>query len=203
MPTLSPERTIIVNGAIQKPEFDQAKYDRAHNALFDHMYEISDDPSGSDPTDYLSQADVEELRSSLATAKASPDWKNASLLDMQKIWVPGFEDAWKGPLTTAKVGLTKFLWFRKKGEPHWGIIFGHLSIEPSQAVAVRDDGLLVSKRGTELQKSKGVGWGRLPDPEKMMPVLAPGKMHGVNYSNVYSAPLRTVMKNRLHGEHAR
>jgi hypothetical protein len=193
------------NKAIKYREHDTPEHLAAIDELAKHMYEISDDPSGSDPIEYLSPKDMEICERFVVEAK-NAHWPNASLLDFRlyrdtpaakAIRLNG-RPAWSSPARIAKGGLTQALFFPKI-EQHRGYIFGHLGIVPSQAVALCDDGKLRSLRGADLPSSKGIGWGILPKPALLMPALAPGHLQGVEYSNAGSLSLEATLKARMSG----
>jgi hypothetical protein len=173
----------------------------AHNkqlakaALVKRMEEISDDPSGSDPADYLSPEDAETCEQFVALANTI-GWPNSDEIGMRTSRIPGIP-VWTSSRRTAKAGLTKFLFYPKTGATHRAYKFGKLSIMPTQAVALCDDGLLRSHRVSGIDRSLGDGWGRLPEPEYLAPVLAKGQAYGVNYTNAGSETLSQLLLGRI------
>lgn len=190
------------NPAIPHREIGSAEYKEAVDRLAAHMYKISDDPSGSNPADYLSPEDADFCARFVEVANQH-GWPHAGVIEMR---TPGralapvgwllFRDksvpTWTKPLRTAKAGLTKVLFFPRQ-EEHKGYVFGRLGASLRQPVALCDDGLLRSLRGRELYKSKGLGWGRLPDPDLLKPALGIGKCEGVDYTNFKSATLKQLL----------
>jgi hypothetical protein len=173
--------------------------------LFEHMYEISDDPSGSDPAKYLSPEDAETCKE-VAKLADSLDWPGASLLEMRSSR-RGNIDAWTKPRNFAKTSLTKAIVFPVIAGRR-GYVFGHTSTVPSQLVALCEgkcegedgediNGVLLSKRGPELERSKGIGWGRLPDPGKIAAARAKGEAYGISYANVESLPLAKLLLKKM------
>jgi hypothetical protein len=160
---------------------------------------ISDNPEGSDPSDYLSPEDAETVRK-FHGLYDSLNWLEADQLEGMKTGPSDRIPGWKEAEHVAKAALTKRLFYRHPagGEPQPGIIFAKLSTSnPRQLVALRADGKLVSKRGTELEKSYGIGWGKLPDKDIMEPALPAGCSYGVDYTNANSLSLNDILVGSL------
>lgn len=155
------------------------------NRLLRHMAEISGDPSGSNPADYLSEQDAKTVAEFVEIANEL-GWPASDTIVLRKTRnispANAFDrPAWVNPRNTAKSGLTKALFFPRAEDERRGYVFGELGLSPSQQVAICDDGLLRSLRGPELERSKGVGWGRLPDPGLLIDALANGSQAGIDY----------------------
>ena len=173
-------------------------YDQALAALLKNMYEVSGDPSGSVPELYLSPDDAEICKRITKFAKEKIVWKHAN--ELGTMLVPRKPDrysAWENPLHTAKAGLTKALFFTHKGDEHRGYVFGRLGASPEQLVALCEDGKLRSLRSHELEKSKGIGWGALPNSEILRAALGIGKTYGVEYMNVSTNPKSKTLVEKL------
>jgi hypothetical protein len=154
--------------------------------LKEHMYDISDDPRGSDPYAYMSFEDARTCEEFTDLAN-SRGWPNTSPLEMRIPRLPGIPligHAWTNARNTEQSLLTKKLFFTTSASEK-GYAFGKLGIEPPQLVALCSDGLLRSLRGSnyELSRSKAYGWGRLPHPDILVGARAVGAANGVEYSN--------------------
>lgn len=163
-----------------------------------HMYEISDDPSGSDPSLYFNNEEDQKTLKQFLRMATELDWPDAEpIIDMRasRKGIP----AWTGSLRTAKAGLTKALFFPKIKDTQRGYLFGRLNVKPTQQVAICEDGRLRSLRsGAALIESKGIGWGRLPDREYLLPAIHPVEVL-IDY-----APLRSLgeaLLSRIEPEH--
>lgn len=175
-----------------------------HLDLFKQMYEISDDPSGSDPAKYLSPKDAETCR--LITDLADDrGWPGASWFEMRAN-KRGL-DAWTKPRNFAKTSLTKAILFPAINHCR-GYVFAHTNTVPSQLVALCEgkcegedgediNGVLLSERGPELDHSRGIGWGRLPDSKKIAAARAKGGAYGVSYTNVESLSLVELLLAKM------
>lgn len=140
--------------------------------LFEHMYDISGDHSGSEPSLYLRKEDEETLEQFLELA-FELNWVDSEPIDMRVSRVPGVK-AFPHGMHTARTGLSNALFFHQTGPQRRGYAFARLNMAQTQRVAICDDGLFRSKRGPELASgSKGKGWGVLPRPDYMLPYLEP------------------------------
>ena len=167
----------------------------------EHILAISSDHRGSDPEDYLSPTDYSTLMNFVDLAD-HVGWPGAQSIGLKKHRVHygsggrhlGFK-AWNAsPRQPDRNGLMQAIMLRKAGQKHRGYIFGRLAVgDPHQMVAIADDGRLYSQREMDgTQKSYGKGWGRLPDPEIIEPVLAPGQLYGVDTKAFRKPMLRCV-----------
>lgn len=173
---ISKRRQEYVKGAPRKKAHEGSELREAGRRLFQHMIDISDDPTGSDPAEYLHPQDAETCRQFVDWAKAN-HWPGARDLSMRSAWMKGWTDsvlghrvalpAWRSSPHSVKAPWTKRLFFPVVSE--WqGYSFGKLRMASGQVVALCDDGLLRSERGPELTRSKGIGWGRLPDKDVLL-----------------------------------
>lgn len=176
----------------RRKSFDEQSLKREDTRkLLDHMFEISGDPSGSPLDLYLDEEEVAQCQQFLQLAEelAWPDSVNINMRTGSKLPFSSFAfSAWRTNLNNTKADLTKGLFFPETSQ-NKGYVFGKLGLASSQQVALCYDGLLRSYRGRELKKSKGIGWGRLPDPGLMTPLLSSGRSL-VDYGH---APLGKVL----------
>jgi hypothetical protein len=196
------------NDAIRHRKYNAAEYAHALDDLMDNMYEISDDPSGSKPEDYMSRDDAEVCRR-VAGLADDIGWVNANEFGRMKTsreppeilpdWLRSRLQipAWKTRRHIARTALMTAVAFKETGEGHRGYILGVLGASPDQLVALCDDGRLRSLRADELDRSKAFGWGRLPDPDKLNAALGIGKVQGVEYMNVTSNPKSKTLAGKL------
>lgn len=171
-------------------------YEVALRNLMTHMIEISGDPSGSYPEDYLDPDDAAVCRRVVGLANHL-GWPSSSELGPME--VPKFDlyPARNSRLGMAKAGLTKLLFFKEAGEPHQAYVLGRLGASVDQLVALCDDGLLRSMRSHELDRSNGLGWGRLPDADLLNNALGIGRTHGVEFENVSTNPKSKTLAGKL------
>lgn len=169
---------------------EYVEYQTALEDLAGHMYDISDNPQGSDPAKYLSGEELAQLRWFMDMADEL-DWPQAEpLIEMQVPYIPGISpilpalgrlpmlgrlkeplNAWESYFSAAKDPVSMRAFTRIAG-PIRGIPCAWLNIpRGSQPVAIGEDHLLYSLRGRELPKSKALGWGSLPEPEYMLPAI--------------------------------
>ncbi len=138
------------------------------------MEEISGDPSGTDPALYLNGEELETLDRFIGMVEGNndgPGWPDAEpIIHMRS--AEGVR-AWTSSMNIAKSGLFKALLLPKTGDTQLGYVFARLNIMPTQQVAICKDGKLRSKRGHELIRSNGVGWGALPDPVFLAEAIKP------------------------------
>lgn len=178
------------------PEYDAEEHEAALRDLTADMLEISGDPSGSYPEDYMTEEDAEVCERVVELANYL-GWPNAN--DLGTMEVPRFDlyPTRNSRLHIAKAGLTKLFFFKDRGEAHRGYILGKLGASPDQVVALCDDGLLRSYRSHELDRSNGIGWGRLPDPDILHAALDIGREHGVEHQNVSTNPKSKTLAAKL------
>jgi hypothetical protein len=90
----------------------------------------------------------------------------------------GGRPVWTSSMNVAKAGLTKALFIHKVGYTRRAYPSWRLNVMPTQQVAVCiEDGYLYSLRGPDdLIESKGMGWGRLPDPDYLLAAINPSKV---------------------------
>jgi hypothetical protein len=172
----------------------EANEKAAAEALRAHMLEISGDPQGSNPRDYLSEKDATML-SNFVNLANHIHWAGASVLELHTSRIPG-KLVWNGKHTQpAKNNLVRAMTMHQVGETHRGYVIGSLSIgQPSPTVAVGDDGLLYSERSIHmLQPSYGDGMGRLPDADILEPMIGVGQMHGVTTGNYHKKLIDVLM----------
>ena len=110
------------------------------------------------------------------------DWPNAAPIDMRAHRI---EDVpvWTSIPNMAKTVVGKAVLYPKISDTQPGYpYFARLNTTPTQQLAICRDGIR-SLRGSggELTKSKGMGWGRLPNPRYLLDAIEPVKVL-VNYS---------------------
>lgn len=165
------DAVVEVTKKVNSHEKAVAKIKPVH-ALFEHMQEISDDPSGSDPADYLDEIDAEACKKLLEVAE-QVGWAGSRELEMRISRGNRFgHKAWKSSLSVARTAFTKTLAFPAIWEGR-GYVIGDTGVSPSQTVFLCQDGKLRSMRGMELTSSKAFGAGRLPDPDILEAALYP------------------------------
>lgn len=142
--------------------------------LWQHMYDISGDASGSDPSLYLTDKEDQDTLEEFLELAFERNWVDSEpVIGMRRSRVPGVDGIPPG-MQVVRAGLTKALFFPKVGPTMRGYVFAELNMKPTQQVAVCEDHMLYSERGPELANgSKGIGWGRLPDPEYMLAHIQP------------------------------
>lgn len=178
------KRLLDGRARLQDTDTDQENHRRAVRALLNNMYEVSGDPSGSDPEDYFDEGDVATLKSFNAIMKHlyPGGWPvkgdmTTHDLSMRVGWL-GQKHIWTRRDRSAKSGTFNLTRTRKLGAGRLGIKFAQLGTSPTQQVALGEDGKLYSERDPgALNKSKGLGWGRLPDPDLTRAALSRG--HGM------------------------
>jgi hypothetical protein len=75
-------------GASTKPNLSMLEH---RDRLWQHMYDISGDPSGSKPEDYFIEKDQADVDEFLQMA-AELGWVDAEpTIDMHRSWIPGVE----------------------------------------------------------------------------------------------------------------
>lgn len=147
-------------------------------ALANHMHDISNNSSGSDPRLYLTASEADICDQFIKIARGA-GWPNAQPIYMRKAVISRIP-AWKNSRHIAKAGLTKALFYPQCDIERKGYVIGKLHMVHGQPVALCDDGKLRSLRGDELTRSKGIGWGRLPDRDKLLAALHPTRVP-INY----------------------
>ncbi|MFI5271172.1 MAG: hypothetical protein ACHQT9_03965 [Candidatus Saccharimonadales bacterium] len=168
----------------------------------EHIIDISGDHEGSDPEAYLSPTDYTTLMNFVDLADHI-GWAGAQTIGLKThrtystLIEPSGEEkpvglkAWSAsPRQPARNGLMQAIMLRRAGEEHKAFVFGKLSVaDPDQLVAIADDGNLYSQREMDgTQQSYGQGWGRLPNPEIIEPVMATGQHYGVD-ANAFRKPM--------------
>ena len=104
-------------GASIEPNLSMLKH---RDSLWQHMYEISGDPSGSKPEDYFNQQDQEaiaeffELATELDYVDAEP------IIDMRRSWLPGL-DGFPNSRRVHKAGLASLDLLEPSSFLVWGL----------------------------------------------------------------------------------
>jgi hypothetical protein len=152
--------------------FDSNESELALHSLQEHMVDISGDPHGSDPADYMSPDDVKILEEFVDIA-SSLDWPGAEPINMLKHRTG--RPAWSSTEYSGRSGLVKSVFYRPvRLTPLRGYRLGKLHMPLGQPVAIAEDGKLYSERGSEMTRSYGMGWGVLPDRECLDEVITHG-----------------------------
>lgn len=197
--------TVTQLAAERRKDFESYQEHQEHfDALAQHMYDISDDPHGSEPKDYLGGEELQELNHFIGLAEEL-GWPDAeSIIGMRSgrgrnvRWLPQLP-AWEHNRHIDHAALTKRLFYPRVGEAQPGYVFAELNIAGlEQRVAVARNKKLYSLRGHELYKSKAMGWGRLPDPEYLLPAIEPVKIM-LNYRPYKS--LEEALVSRIHPQY--
>lgn len=168
------EKTVFELAGKEHRDFVDARDHTDHlRRLRAHMQEISDDPSGTELKDYLGEEDRDTVEQFLTMAEdlGWPDAESIALRGMRGRSLGLY--AWTSNMHVGKSGTFKNLFLPEIGDTQRGYVFARLNITPTQPVAIGEDRKLYSKRGPELIKSKGVGWGALPKPEYLRRAIEP------------------------------
>src|SRR5262249_23495007 len=136
------------------------------------------------------------------------EWPDTEPIGMRRSrnWMPT-KHVWTSRKSVGRSALSKTLWYPRAGEPQQGYVFAKLNIPevlPMQSVAVCRDGLLYSLRHTELDKSRGMGWGRLPEPDIMLAAVNPdpSAAHAYNLLTPFPRPsFEESLISRIKPEH--
>ena len=170
----------------------KAEIEKGIHELGHHLEDISGDPSGSDPMDYLIDPSHRHSFDKFFDEWAAAGFPGAAPLPMQvrrdgkPAWGHGKTLITRRPLhnhghsypPTQKA--LKFL-FKTKGAPAEGFVWSILGCKSyPQLIAVCTDRTLRSMRGPELHESEGYGWGRLPDFAVLEPALNENLHDGVD-----------------------
>jgi hypothetical protein len=141
-------------------------------SLRKHMVDISDDPSGSDPAKYLKPYEVAIINNLVDLAQQPGVDLQGRQITLKKPWLPGFM-AYRKPANVHTQALTEMLMFKELMRCS-ALGIGHTIGGLNQPVVMDPQtGLLYSQRGEELQRSKAIGYGRLPDAEILEWALEP------------------------------